>query len=119
MVKVEVFCPACSRNGIIEVNEETIRQSTRGVAAVNVIKDLFCKHSFVVYIDKNLAVRDCFITDFTIELPQVQIKEGIEAPEIPSTDEIDLLIISINLNALTLAFIIRSILLKKKASDLS
>ena len=114
MVQVEVFCPACSKNGKIEVSEETIRQNTRGVAAVNVMQDIVCKHSFVVYIDKNLAVRDCFITDFTIELPQIEIEERVEGVEIPSTDEIDLLIISINLNALTIAFIIRGILQKKK-----
>ena len=114
MVSVEVFCPGCSKNGTIEVSEETIRQNTRGVAAVNVMQDLICKHSFVVYIDKNLAVRDCFITDFTIELPQIEIEERAEGVEIPPTDEIDLLIISINLNALTIAFIIRGILQKKK-----
>jgi hypothetical protein len=114
MVSVEVFCPACSKMGIIEVSEETIRQNTRGVAAVNVLQDIVCKHSFVVYIDKNLAVRDCFITDFTIELPQIEMEEKPEGVEIPSTDEIDLLIISINLNALTIAYIIRGILQKKK-----
>ena len=114
MVIVEVFCPACSKNGKIEVNEEVIKKNTRGVAAVNVINDLVFSHSFVVYIDKNLAVRDCFITDFTIELPQIQIKEEPGGREIPSTEKIDLLLISINIPALTLAFIIRGILLKKK-----
>ena len=114
MVSVEVFCPSCSKNGRIEVSEEAIKQNSRGVATVNVVNDLICKHSFVVYIDKNLAVRDCFITDFTIELPHVEIEEKTEGIEIPGTDEIDLLIISINLNALTIAFIIRGILQKKK-----
>ena len=114
MVSVEVFCPECSRSGTIEVSEETIKNNARGVAAVNVIQDIVCKHSFVVYIDKNLAVRDCFITDFTIELPQIEIEERTEGVDIPSTDQIDLLIISINLNALTIAYIIRGILQKKK-----
>jgi len=114
MVSVEVFCPGCSKMGIIEVDEETIKQNTRGVAAINVLQDIVCKHSFVVYIDKNLAVRDCFITDFTIELPQIEMEERVEGVEIPGTDEIDLLIISINLNALTIAYIIRGILQKKK-----
>lgn len=114
MVGVEVFCPGCNKNGTIEVSEETIRENSRGVAAVNVMQDIVCKHSFVVYIDKNLAVRDCFITDFTIELPQIEIEERVEGVEIPGTDEIDLLIISINLNALTIAFMIRGILQKKK-----
>ncbi len=81
MRKVDVRCPACSKRGFLEIPEEIISKSLRGVSAINVDKDKICAHSFVAYIDKNLAVRDCFLTDFQLELPQMETAQTAEDKE--------------------------------------
>lgn len=113
MVKVEIHCPECSKRGKLEVEENFIIQSKRGVSAINVAEDLICKHSFIAYIDKNLNVRDCFITDFTIELPQIEV-EQITVDKIPDKDTIDVYLLTLNLNALSLTNILRACFFKKK-----
>lgn len=113
MVKVEIHCPECSKIGRLEVAENLIIQSKRGVSAINVAEDLICKHSFIAYIDKNLNVRDCFITDFTIELPQIEV-EKIPEDKIPGKDTIDVYLLTLNLNALSLTNILRACFFKKK-----
>jgi len=108
MVKVEIRCPSCSKRGNIEVPEDIINQSTRGVTAINVANEQICSHSFVAYIDKNLAVRDCFITDFQIELPQIEAPAATEETPIPSQEAVDIDIIKMNIPALTFTFMIRA-----------
>lgn len=111
MVKVEIRCPACSKVGFIELEDKIINQSSRGVTAINVSNDQMCSHSFVAYIDKNMDVRDCFITDFQIELPTMET-EQIEEKEIPERDFLDVDILKINLNALQLSSILRGCFFK-------
>ena len=113
MVKVEIHCPKCSKMGKLEVEENLIIQSKRGVSAINVAEDLICKHCFIAYIDKNFNVRDCFITDFTIELPQIEVEQIIE-DKIPDKDTIDVYLLTLNLNALSLTNILRACFFKKK-----
>jgi len=113
MVKVEIRCPACAKVGKVEIEENIISQSVRGITAVNVAEFLVCEHSFVAYIDKNLAVRDCFVADFQIELPQID-QQKIEKVDVPDSEVIDIYLISININALWLTFILRGCFYKKK-----
>ena len=87
MVKVKINCPVCSKYGIIEVEENIIINSKRGVAAVNVSSDLVCEHSFIAYIDKNFNVRDSFISDFTVDLPEMDTVQQIDMDKIPGKDE--------------------------------
>ncbi|MFX1260360.1 MAG: hypothetical protein ACFFAN_21120 [Promethearchaeota archaeon] len=114
MVKVKIHCPSCSKMGNIEIEENIIAESKRGISAVNVAEHLICPHSFVAYIDKNLNVRDYFITDFKIQLPEMDVEHKITEKEIPGKDEIDIYLITLNLSALWLTFIIRAGFLKKK-----
>lgn len=113
MVRIEIRCPSCSNRGYVEIAEEIINKSARGVTAINIAKDQMCAHSFVAYIDKNLAVRDCFITDFQLELPQMETTQKIEEKEIPSSEIVDVDLIKMNLSALTLANMIRASVFKK------
>jgi len=75
--------------------------------------DNICSHSFIVYIDKNFHIRDYFIVDFRIKLPQIEITRK-EENLIPPKDIIDLELVKLNLSGRTLSYIINCIFLKKK-----
>ena len=114
MRKLEVRCPSCSNRGYIEISEEEVDKAARGVYAVNVTEGITCEHSFVAYVDKNLTVRDTFIADFQLELPEItspQVKEPETSPQI---DLIDVSLIKLNLTASLIVNIIRAIFFKKK-----
>ena len=113
MVKVEIRCPQCSNKGKLEVEENLIIQSERGISAINVAENFICKHSFIAYIDKNFNVRDCFITDFTIDLPQIEV-EQITINIIPDKDIVNVYLLTLNLNALWLTYMLRACFFKKK-----
>ena len=72
ITNVEVRCPICSEKGMIEVDKDELKTIERGLLAINVAQGSICDHTFIAYIDKNLNVRDCYIADFQIEVPQVQ-----------------------------------------------
>lgn len=114
MKKLEVRCPSCSNRGYIEVSEEEVEKASRGVFAVNVLEGVACEHSFVAYVDKNLAVRDTFIADFQLELPELVPDQDIEPEETEKLEEIDVSLIKLNFTASLLTHIIRAILFKKK-----
>ncbi|NVM16582.1 MAG: hypothetical protein HWN80_02625 [Candidatus Lokiarchaeota archaeon] len=114
MKKLEVRCPSCSSRGYIEVSETEVEKAARGVFAVNVLEGVACEHSFVAYVDKNLAVRDTFIADFQIELPDVVTDQVIEPDVSEQLELIDVGLIKLNFTASLLTHIIRGILFRKK-----
>lgn len=116
---IEVRCPACSKPGKIEVSEERLKKASRGLLAINISADIVCEHSFIAYIDRNLEVRDCFMADFQIELPELGSTEVAEPEEEFITDKIDLTIIKLNFSASLLAYLLKSIFLKKDIVILS
>ncbi len=114
MKRLEVRCPSCSGRGQIEVSEEAVEKAARGVFAVNVMEGVVCEHSFVAYIDKNLAVRDTFIADFQLELPDI-VPEQVITPDVSEQlDSIDVGLIKLNLPAALLTHVIRAIFYKKQ-----
>ncbi len=114
MRKLEVRCPSCSSRGYIEISEEEVEKAARGVFAVNVSEGIACEHSFVVYIDKNLSIRDTFIADFQLELPEISSPQVKEPETPPQIELIDVSLIKLNLTASLIVNIIRSILFKKR-----
>ncbi|MBA7662570.1 hypothetical protein ES703_70599 [subsurface metagenome] len=114
MKKIEVRCPSCAGRGFIEVSEEKVGKVERGVFAVNVSEGIICEHSFVAYIDKNFTVRDTFITDFQLEVPDIIPKKSIEPKASAQLDSINVSLIKLNLSASLIAYIIRAILHKRK-----
>ena len=112
IVKVQVRCPSCDNRGTIEVEDKLITNSSRGITAINVLENIVCKHSFVVYIDTNRTVRDSFICDFKIELPQFDSKQIPESPILEHSLDIDL--IKINLTPSLLAHILKGLYFGKK-----
>ena len=113
MVKIEIRCPKCSKRNKIEVSEEEVKNTKRGLYAVNISEGIVCEHSFVAYLDKNLVVRDTFIADFQITLPESSEPQR-EKEEPKLSEKIDADLIKINLTASTFAFILRAMLFKKK-----
>jgi hypothetical protein len=114
MKKIEVRCPSCPGIGFIEVSEVEVEKAKRGVFAVNVSEGIICEHSFVAYIDKNFVVRDTFITDFQLELPDIIPKKSIELKTSVQLDSINVTLIKLNLSASLITYIIRAILYKRK-----
>lgn len=107
MVKVKINCPICNKFGRIEVEENIIKNSKRGIAAVNVTSDLVCEHSFIAYIDRNFTLRDSFVSDFTIELPDIEPKQKFDMTLSTELENIDIYLITINIPALTLAYLLK------------
>ena len=114
MKKIEVRCPSCAGRGFIEVSEEEVEKAKRGVFAVNVSEGFICEHSFVAYIDKNFIVRDTFMTDFQLEVPDIIPNKSIEPKASAQLDSINVSLIKLNLSASLIAYIIRAILHKRK-----
>ena len=114
MVKIEIHCPKCSKRNKIEVSEEEVKNTKRGLYAVNISEGIICEHSFIAYLDKNLVVRDTFIADFQITLPESNEQIVEKGKESKLTEKIDVDLIKINLTASTIAYILRAMLFKKK-----
>ena len=114
MTKIQVTCPSCQKKGLIDVSEEILKNITRGLLAVNV-PDIICEHTFIVYVDKNLAIRDYFMADFKIELPQISVPEGITEKKIPSKEVVNLDLIKLNVPAILLTYVLKCIFSKKEA----
>ena len=110
-----INCPVCNKRGKISVEENIIIKSARGVTAINVAPDLVCGHSFVAYIDRNLAVRDSFVCDFKVELPEISIQKTKPSE---TTVDFDLDVIKINLYPTLLINTLRGVLHGKKVAIL-
>jgi len=118
MVKVEFRCPSCNKTGKFEVDEELLKQTERGVLAVTIPPGKICSHSFVAYVDKNHAVRDCFSADFSIEIPEL-IEEESEENIIPEINVPEIEIVRLNLPASVIVYLIRAFLLNRSVLLLS
>ncbi len=119
MVNLEVRCPSCSKRGKIEVSEEKVKNTTRGLYAVNVSENIVCDHSFVVYVDKNLSVRDSFMADFQIDLPAPASKQEIDKDLSSLSESIDVALLRMNFTASVLAYFLKAIIRRKKIILLS
>ena len=112
-VEIEIHCPVCNKIGKINVDEYPITQSKKGLCAINVSEDLVCQHSFVAYIDRNLSIRDCFVCDFRVNIPQITFEEDfIEQEEL----NFDIEIIKINFMPSLLINILKCIFFGKKVA---
>ena len=119
MAKIEIRCPACSKFGFIEISEEALDGVTRGLLAVNIPDGVICEHTFITYIDKNLDVRDYFMTDFKVELPKSTHEEKMKAESVPSENILDVDLIKLNLYPMLLTHILKSIFSRKKVVIIS
>ncbi len=109
---IHFSCPACKSKGTLDVKKDTIQHSPRGISTINVEENFICKHSFVIYVDRNLQVRDSFICDFKIQLPIIVMDYDISS--LLAENHYDLDIIKINLIPSILASILRAIYFGKQ-----
>lgn len=73
---VRIRCPQCKKNGSIKVNPNITERADKGVVAVNIAEGVLCEHSMIAYIDRHYMVRDSFICDFSIKIPDLEINLG-------------------------------------------
>ncbi|MFX0073718.1 MAG: hypothetical protein ACFFAO_21780, partial [Candidatus Hermodarchaeota archaeon] len=71
MITIEIVCPICKNKGRIELSKNSLKDFSRGILAIDIKENSICKDSFIAYIDKDLKVRDYFIVDFQVELPEI------------------------------------------------
>ena len=109
---VQVRCPYCSSKGYISVSEDKINNAKRGLLTINVSS--VCVHTFFIYVDKNLNIRDYFKADFQLENPKTNKNEEIKNKEFSKKDLLEFDLIKENINSRLLSYAIKSILLKKK-----
>ncbi|MFX1275282.1 MAG: hypothetical protein ACFFBP_18690 [Promethearchaeota archaeon] len=110
-VAIKVRCPVCIASGQINIEKNKVTENERGITAVNITENTICEHSFITYIDNNLDIRDCYVCDFKIMLPQITV------PELDDYDRLknfDINLIKINLLPSVLANIIRVVLMGGK-----
>jgi len=119
MSKIQIRCPICSKWGYIEVSEVIFKNVSRGVVAVNIASNTICEHTFIAYIDKNLAVRDYFTTDYQVEIPEITPKTKLEKEMIPEKGFLDGDLIKLNLPAMMIAYVLKAIFTKQKVLILS
>ncbi|MFX0073008.1 MAG: hypothetical protein ACFFAO_18175 [Candidatus Hermodarchaeota archaeon] len=118
MTAILIKCPTCSTKKLLEIGDDIVKDTSRGITAINIGKDLICQHSFIVYIDRNLKVRDYFLTDFQVDIPEIPINYKIDKKPI-NKEFIDVDLIKINLNANLLAYVLKSIFSKQKIMIIS
>jgi hypothetical protein len=116
MARIQIGCPSCAQNGMIEVSEEAVKNVSRGLLAVNIAAHTICDHSFIVYVDKNLHVRDYFVADFQIEIPDLPVlpAQKIKETKLPSKEIVDIDLIKLNMPAMLLTYVLKSIFSKQK-----
>jgi len=112
--EVHIICPACGKKGKISISEEDLNKTGRGLLAVNIPKKTICNHSFTTYIDRNAEVRDYFMVDFEVSLPDLTAKDKSPADDISKDKIMDIDLIRLNLPAATLTYILKSIFSKQK-----
>ena len=114
MSQIIITCPDCSQKGSIEISKEKIEKSNRGIAAVHIAEKIVCSHSFIAYVDMNMQVRDYFIADFKVDLPELSSIQILKELTIPDQEKIDVNLIKFNLHALLITLVLRAIFLKEK-----
>ncbi len=116
MTGIEIRCPTCGVKGEIEVSPDAMKGVARGLLAINIADGTICEHSFIAYVDRNLDIRDYFVADFKIEIPQIPVAnpERFKQSKIPTKEIVDMDLIKLNLQAIILTYVLKSIFSKQK-----
>jgi hypothetical protein len=74
---IAITCPSCGNNGDFEIPVELFKNTSKGLAIVNVPAAFVCEHSFQIFIDRNGAIRGYQRVDFELELKR-EIRSSVE-----------------------------------------
>ncbi|MFX0073396.1 MAG: hypothetical protein ACFFAO_20145 [Candidatus Hermodarchaeota archaeon] len=118
MTEIEVQCPICSEKGLISFSEEILQNVKRGLLAINVPSGTICSHSFITYVDRNIKIRDYFTADYQIQIPKIKSIEE-EKRKVPERYLNNLHLIKLNVPAILITYILKSIFFKKKVLVIS
>ncbi|MFX1339988.1 MAG: hypothetical protein ACFFDK_15355 [Promethearchaeota archaeon] len=99
--------------GFIQISEKDLKNSPSGLLAINIVKDIICSHSFIIYVDKNLEIRDYFVVDFNIEIPELSDSEPIQELETFEKDIMEFDLIKLYIPAKQFTYILKSIFSKQ------
>lgn len=114
-MQIRIICPTCKTEGNIEISPEIMKNASRGLVAINIAPGIICPHTFFAYVDKNFQVRDYFVADFHVELPEITAMEKVKSTtNIPKKEIIDIDLIKLNLSATLITYLLNSILSKQK-----
>ncbi|MFX1274746.1 MAG: hypothetical protein ACFFBP_18400 [Promethearchaeota archaeon] len=111
-VKINITCPVCKNKGKLDIDGTIIKNSKRGISSINILENMICKHSFVVYVDTNLTVRDSFICDFKIKIPELDL--NFNPPKMVLENQFNVNLIKLNLLPSTLVKILRGVYFGKE-----
>ena len=114
MAKIEIRCPTCSKWDNIEISDNATKDAKRGILVMNINAGMICEHSFIAYVDKNLIVRDCLITDFKIESFEDSSSQNIQGDIPAGAEPIKYDLIKLNIPESVMANIFRGTFLGKK-----
>lgn len=65
--KVNIICPTCNRSKKIAAPVDIIKTKETGATSVYIPSGMVCEHEFYAYIDKNFAVRDYLVLEFSLQ----------------------------------------------------
>jgi len=110
-----VRCPSCNKRGTIHLSDKNmVERNSSGIISLCIPSNQICSHDLIIYLDHNREIRDCFATDFCIEIPKLELEGQSGEKDFASIDVFDLDLIKLNLMPLTLTYIIRACIFQKK-----
>ncbi len=56
VVRIIAKCPSCKANDFIEVPDDIVNEAI-GLTGITVAPGIVCEHRFLIYLDKNFAIR--------------------------------------------------------------
>jgi len=111
---ISVKCPKCSKKGNFTIEANKISQRPNGITSILIKNDIICSHSIVIYVDRNAMVRDCFLADFTVKLPEIDLINKLDLNVVPNKEQSDINLLTMNFNPIFFARVVRSCLLNQK-----
>jgi len=113
---IKVTCPSCAKSGQIKIEGEYVNFVSRGITALNVEQGVICEHNFIAFIDKDYNIKDSFICDYKLELPQVEM---IDEEQFSISKEYDIDIVKLSLLPSLMVHVLKGIFIGKKIALIS
>ncbi len=87
--RILIICPTCKKSKRILAPADIITQKETGSTSVYIPPTLVCEHEFYAYIDKNFAVRDYLVLEFSLQ-DEAKKTEKIKRDIMEKIDEFDM-----------------------------